>query len=122
MSCPNCKAFQHLCKSACCGYVPIDLNVWEHNQHNIQTPPKEILSVGPETILPITPSGNCPFLAKDLSCAIYNDRPEVCQLFGNESHINLTCSYQKANGEPRSFHERKRLNKKQNSIIKKRLT
>lgn len=120
MSCPNCKDFQHLCKSGCCGYVPIDKVVWERNQSNVQTLVKEVMEMGDGAVLPLTYSGKCPFLTAELACAIYDERPEVCRLFGNETHINLTCSYQKADGSARSFHERKRLDKKQNSIVKKR--
>ena len=103
MSCQNCKSFQHLCKSECCSLVPIDKALWEKNQDKVQQKPSEILEMGHNVIVPITPNMKCPFLSPDLSCAIYDDRPEVCKLFGNESHINLTCAYQRANGDARSF-------------------
>lgn len=118
MSCPNCKAFHHLCKSGCCGYVPIDKNLWERSQGKIQTAPKEIIDMG-DAVLPMTDTGKCPFLNAELGCSIYDERPEVCRLFGNETHLNLTCSYQRATGEARGFHERKKLDKKQAESMKK---
>ena len=120
MSCPNCIKFQHLCKSGCCGYVPIDKDLWERSQEKVQTVPEKVMDFD-GAVLPFTKTGKCPFLTPELSCAIYDERPEVCRLFGNETHINLTCTYQKANGEARSFHERKKIEKKQDAIMKNRL-
>jgi len=118
MSCPNCKDFHHLCKGGCCGPVPIDKDIWERNQDKIQTTPIEVMEFD-GAVLPLTDSQKCPFLNAELGCSIYAERPEVCRLFGNETHINLTCSYQKADGSARSFHERKKLQKKQDEALEK---
>ena len=40
-------------------------------------------------------------------CKIYNERPEVCKRFGDESHPALCCPYQDKNGRVRSRAERR---------------
>lgn len=62
--------------------------------------------------------GICPFLGLDDRCTIYDDRPEVCRLFGNERHIFMTCSYQTSNGRIRDRAERRRIEKEQSEARK----
>jgi Fe-S-cluster containining protein len=94
--------------------VPIPLVIWGKNQHNINRQPietKKIYCTNKETkvkqtcILPITKDYLCPFLKDDLSCAIYNDRPDVCRKYGDESHPMLCCPMQHADGTERSEEE-----------------
>lgn len=60
-------------------------------------------------IQPITKDMMCPFLNKDYTCNIYEDRPGVCRDFGNETHRDLTCSYQDKEGNERSRQESRKL-------------
>lgn len=71
------------------------------------------MDLGDGNVLLVTDQTTCVFLQADLKCAIYEDRPEVCEKFGNEEHLNLTCRFQRKNGEPRSYFERQRLDKLQ---------
>jgi Fe-S-cluster containining protein len=106
----ECKKYHSCCQARCCGIVPIPVGTWQKNQHNIQQEVKEkhkVYATGQDNvkqtcILPITSDALCPFLKKDLSCAIYKDRPKVCQQFGDESHWALRCPMQHKDGTPRS--------------------
>ena len=66
---------------------------------------KGISSKEGEVVLPFTKDLSCPFLKEDLSCAIYEDRPNICRKFGDETHILMSCPVQKHDGEPRSIEE-----------------
>ena len=122
----ECKKYHGECGARCCGIVPIPLSTWQKNQHNIQRTVKEKHKVlaGPrdgdqrKCILPITEDYLCPFLKKDLSCAIYHDRPEICRKFGDESHLMLCCPIQKSDGTPRTEEERSALENKCTDFIR----
>lgn len=113
----ECKKYHGECKAKCCGIVPIPMSVWQRNQHNIQREVKEkhkVMAgqngeVAKRSILPVTEDYYCPFLKKDLSCGIYNDRPDICKKFGDESHLLLKCPMQKADGTARTEEERTKL-------------
>lgn len=106
----ECKKYHPCCKARCCGIVPIPVGTWQKNQHNIQKEVKETHKVyvtdqeneQHTAILPLTEDGLCPFLTEELKCAIYKDRPKVCQQFGDESHWALRCPMQYKDGTPRS--------------------
>lgn len=106
----ECKKYHCKCEARCCGIVPIEAPIWSRNQHHIKRKPTETHKVYATTaegnrysaILPVTEDGYCPFLGEDLSCAIYEDRPDVCKRFGDESHWALKCPMQHADGSPRS--------------------
>jgi RNA ligase (TIGR02306 family) len=70
-----------------------------------------------------TEGNSCPYLGLDFKCSIYEDRPEVCRLYGNEQDINLTCQYQDKNGRMRSRQEKRiiesKIKKFMDSWIKK---
>ena len=68
--------------------------------------PKTMISGGPGAK---TVYGCCPFLGLDNSCSIYEDRPEVCRIFGSEVDAFMTCSYQAADGRVRARPERRRI-------------
>ena len=107
----ECKKYHNVCKAKCCGVVPIPRVLWQKKQHAIQRQPKEIIkgiatnkedpSITESIIIPITEDYYCSFLKKDLSCAIYEDRPEVCRKYGDETHPMLCCPMQHKDGEKR---------------------
>lgn len=106
----ECEKYHCKCKAHCCGIVPIPVPIWQRNQHHIQCEVKEAHkvyvtdqeNVRHTAILPITEDRLCPFLRPDLKCAIYKDRPKVCQQFGDESHWALKCPMQHKDGTPRA--------------------
>lgn len=107
----ECKKYHSQCQARCCGIVPIQASIWQKNQHKIHRQPKETHKVyvtmpnerKVTAILPITDDGLCPFLKKDLQCSIYEDRPDVCKKFGDETHWALRCPMQHSDGTPRTM-------------------
>ncbi|KKM85292.1 hypothetical protein LCGC14_1290630 [marine sediment metagenome] len=102
----ECKKYHGTCKGMCCGVVPLPRILWQNKQHAIQRPVKSLIKGtaghGPRNIvIPITEDHYCPFLKKDLSCAIYEDRPEICRKYGDESHELMCCPMQHKDGTPR---------------------
>lgn len=117
MSCPNCKDFHHLCKAACCGVVPIPEETWKNYGYKAQRNFSKLIPFADGQMIPVTKDNICPFLSKDLKCAIYDQRPEVCQLYGNATELLLTCALQNPDGSARSFFQRQRILKKQNQRV-----
>jgi len=114
----NCKIFHDKCNATCCKCVPIQKEIYERNQHNIiETPEKimEFIGIDPledkkvSLVLPITKTGYCPFLRKDLLCNIQHDKPSVCEKYGNEKLPCLRCPYQDKNGRKRSRQEKRKI-------------
>lgn len=119
MACPNCSQFHHLCKAGCCGVFPMDKALLEAHRDKIQIPITEEMDMGDEQVIAMTKNAQCAFLKSDYSCAIYDHRPEVCKLFGNEEHLNLTCSFQTKDGIARSYFSRSRIQKDQTKRVNK---
>jgi Fe-S-cluster containining protein len=122
----ECKKYHCKCEAKCCGIVPIPASIWQKNQHNIQrlVISKQRVMAGQNnqvarlSILPITEDFYCPFLKQDLSCAIYNDRSEICRKFGDESHLMLCCPVQKADGTPRTAEEASQMDEQVDAYLR----
>ena len=63
--------------------------------------------VAPWAIDERTGSGVCPFLGLDDRCSVYDDRPDICRVFGDESSSVASCAYQDKDGRARSRQERR---------------
>lgn len=127
----DCKACHAQCKAACCGMCPMPLDLFERNKDKIVQHPQKVqlwqspdvkgdlsmpslqemkdVSNNIDMVLPITKNMKCCFLNEDYSCNIYEDRPNICRKFGDESHIYMTCCYQSKDGRIRSRQERRSL-------------
>lgn len=106
-----CKCDISKCKARCCYNVYIPSSSYFHNISKVVTPPYYIVNRdgmpieqtfamnSDELILPVTDlSGKqmqkCPFLTKDNRCAIQDDKPELCKVFGHpEKFVMLGCRY-----------------------------
>ena len=108
----ECKKYHCKCKADCCGVVPIPRETWDRNQHLLQQKvehltelkaKRKVLGIQIEemVVIPITKNFHCPFLKPDLSCAIYEERPDVCRKYGDDSHEMLMCPMQDKDGNPR---------------------
>jgi Fe-S-cluster containining protein len=102
----NCNKCLDKCKAVCCGIIPFDRKFIAKNKP-LRKVVKEI-DMGEEVILE-TEGLRCPYLSEQFTCTIYNKRPEVCKLYGNETQINLTCQYQDKDGRIRSRQERRNI-------------
>lgn len=114
----DCKSMHDKCKAMCCGVFPVPKDIYERNQKNIVTYPHEVID-NHDTIIPLTKGGNCCFLNEDLSCNIYNDRPELCRRFGDESHPLLCCPYLDKSGKKRCRQSKRRVERETTTIINK---
>ncbi len=104
----NCLNCHSKCQAACCTLVPLDPKLIKRNEKRIQSKIIKFINFC-DSVVPITESGKCPFLTKDLKCAIYKWRPPICRLFGTEIDGRLTCFFQDRNGRIRPDHETKKL-------------
>lgn len=112
----DCLPILSTCKALCCRVVPLEKEIWERNQNKIKIEVKEIhegtaIVEGEkmDIVLPLTESGQCPFLNDKNQCGIYEDRPSVCRKYGNETHKCLRCPFQDKNGRLRSRQERRKI-------------
>ena len=93
----------------CCIIVPIPKHVFSKHRDRCQVEPEKINDLGSE-VVPDTEDHLCVFLDRETKqCTIYDDRPEMCRLFGTEDSPDLVCSYVHPSGKPRSRPDRRRL-------------
>jgi len=117
----ECKKHHAESKARCCGIVPFKVRLWKAKQHLLQRNVKNVIegsSNEGKVIIPITEDHSCPFLKKDLACAIYEDRPKLCKKYGDDSHILMSCPMQKADSTPRTTKEKKDLQRDQHTNMK----
>lgn len=116
----DCKSIHHRCKAGCCGVFPIPSDIFNRNKEKMVRTPEELLE-SKDFVIPVTADNFCVFLNQDLSCNIYDDRPDICREFGNESHPALCCPYLDKEGRKRSGRDRRRVEtnmlKKTNDIM-----
>jgi len=70
--------------------VPFRPEIWESVKHKAQRP-YELTDFMAGTVLPLTEDATCVFLTSEKRCAVYEQRPPVCHLFGTIPE--LPCSY-----------------------------
>jgi Fe-S-cluster containining protein len=104
----DCKKQHPKCKAICCGCIAFDKALWERNQNKVVREPVKVLSSSDDTqVFPITKDMICSFLREDFYCNIYDERPDVCREYGNESSLDMSCPYLKKDGTPRSRQHRR---------------
>lgn len=86
------------CHAACCHNIVFERNELERFKDKIVNPIINTEVIGPHgAVLAQTDydfmHNKCPFLRHDCKCNIYDDRPEVCRLFGEIPQ--LYCEYRK---------------------------
>lgn len=86
---PNWSIFCLDC-AECCSCVPFKRKDWQRLKSRVQQPCVETNYIG-NTILPLTNDAHCVFLTNEKRCAVYEQRPTVCRLFGTIPE--LPCSY-----------------------------
>jgi len=99
-------------RGCCCGVFSMDLKFIEKHREKFQVKPtKEIKSDNLVAVL--CSDFLCVFLnRKSRLCAIYDDRPEVCKLYGKSKKFKeLLCPYFKPNGKPWSEAKIKQIEK-----------
>lgn len=103
-----------VCHADCCGIVPINSMLFESLKGHVVVAPTKLVSIR-DFVIPICDDVQCPFLKrKTLSCAIYDQRPVVCQHYGN---ADLPCPYYDETGNLRTRADRRRQMSQINSQI-----
>jgi len=124
----DCSRFIKDCHASCCGNFPIEKIFYEKNLDKIITQPIKIEeyyepdpfdNIKKYFVLPLTESNKCCFVRSDYSCAIYDERPEVCKLYGGESRPYLFCHWQDRNGKKRSRQARRLLHRSSKKFYSK---
>ena len=113
----NCSRCLSKCEAYCCGPVPMTPAFIE--AHKVVRPIIKLIQLGDNLVIPETEDLRCPFLSADFKCTVYDDRPEVCKTFGDESAMLMTCPYQAADGRVRSRQERRSLERQTGKEIKR---
>ena len=105
----NCGDRVQTCKAECCGPVPFPKKLYKRLRskalRKVEKVKELYQKMGPSLevmVVPFTFDLTCPFLGKDYQCVVYEDRPEICRIFGKESlDPKLRCPCFKENGEAR---------------------
>jgi len=118
MSCFDCKKMHPKCKAHCCGIVPIPKEIYNSNKDKIVRPPHELIEDA-DCYIPLTADALCVFLDGDLNCNIYENRPDVCRKFGDESHPMLFCPVLDKNGRERSRQNRRAVERQTSKYLSK---
>jgi Fe-S-cluster containining protein len=87
------------CESSCCGLFPLPAKLFNRHQHKAQKPYRIVETA--DHIIPLTEDGWCIFLNDKKRCVIYNDRPNICRMYGEIPNPRLQCS--RMRGEPDDF-------------------
>ena len=107
MNCENCHA---KCKAECCGIVPLPRETVA--KFSFVREPVNRQDIG-DVVFATDKDNYCCYLGEDLKCTIYNDRPEVCRKYGDESYLLMTCKWQGFDGRIRDRAERRRIQAEQ---------
>ncbi len=105
----DCEQCKKKCKSICCGYVPIGNPIIA--KHPIGKPYRKVpFHIVDDMTMVVGLDDMCAYLENG-TCSIYEDRPDVCRKFGDESANGLVCPYQDKNGRIRSRQERRAIDR-----------
>lgn len=108
-----------VCKADCCGVVPFFKDFYLDNIDKLQCKVVELVPFGSDEVYPGTEDLQCCFMVRDSSdksklfgCAVYEDRPEVCRLYGTGARDDLLCPHLKPSGNLRSPASKKQVLRK----------
>ena len=118
----KCQALNQngLCKADCCGPTPMSRDFIVEHYLSIPVELKYTLSAIPQSdyVLPMVDDDRCLFLDRTTcSCKIYDDRPEICRKFGDETHLMLSCPHMDAAGEDRNRQQRRKLQRNRDKAM-----
>ena len=85
------RDWTNFCKScgACCGVFPIDKAIFLRNLDKLQRAYGELVQAE-NCVVPVTEDGFCVFLTAEKRCSIYEERPDVCRLYGEIPALQCT--------------------------------
>lgn len=120
--CENCphKLNPSQNKHFCCGIIPFPTKFLEEHKKDFKSS-GELQENGEQGVI-ITPDFLCVFFDRvKHNCAIYEDRPAVCRLYGIDEE-RLPCPYFRRSGNPRTEASKKITLRKITEIVDKATT
>ncbi len=116
----NCFECHNKCKAECCSdLTPLPKGLIDKHQEKVVNCSIEKKEVYNESVINTTGNGRCIFLREDMRCNIYDDRPELCRKFGDETHPMLFCSWQSKEGRVRSRQEKRKIERQAKDWVNK---
>ena len=104
-------------RGCCCGIFPFDKKVIEKHRDKFQIVPEKEVDMG-DRVAFITNDLLCVFLNRQTKlCMIYNDRPDVCKMFGVVENKELQCVYFRRSGNKRSDASKRQVEKHIDKMI-----
>ena len=108
---PNC--------GECCGPLGFDRDWLEKHKDKAQREIKEILEWKNGRVIALSNDESnplaCCFLKPDKTCAVYEDRPQLCREFGLS--VRFPCAYVKPDGKPRTPGKTKQLQREMRHAV-----
>lgn len=107
-------------RCGCCGIMIFDKSFLEKFKDKIQGKPMKIIEKG-DSATYLYDDCRCPFLDRTaLRCAIYEDRPEICRIYGTgkPNDPRILCPFFKPNGNAWSEAKRKQLERIRDRMVK----
>jgi Fe-S-cluster containining protein len=97
----------------CCGPVLIPKTVYEKYKDTL--PLHKSVEAFEDDVIIVTENASCVFLSEDKKCKIYDERPEVCKIYGNSETAwkipSLMCPFFRPDGSPRNRAERRQVDR-----------
>ena len=98
----------------CCGPVPIKKETYEKNIAKAQT--HVLTDLGTHVLALQGVTAKCAFLTDEMKCAIYEERPAVCRIFGQTDA--LPCPFLTKEGCLRNRKSRRKVEKLEDKRLK----
>lgn len=114
----QCDNYLDKCHGKCCGVFPFDINFFNKWKHMAEV--NYTLHLFGKLVVAATSDNTCVFL-KNNKCSVYDDRPELCRLFGKSNDEILQCPYQNCDGIQRTRQERRNIERSLSKLIKKKV-
>ena len=103
----------------CCGLIPFDRELLLGKQIHQQREFYKLVELGKNEVLPMTKDHLCVFLTEQKTCAIYDERPDVCRKYGIDPE--MPCPYINEKGRARSPAKARRAQRQIDSRVDSRI-
>lgn len=96
------KCRLHKCRAACCMNIILPIGFLEIHEDKIvnkvigSMPAPSHSELGAGVFVTTSHeliNNKCPFLRGDYKCNVYEQRPQICRIFGVEDHPLMKCQY-----------------------------
>jgi len=113
----NCEKCLDKPPCGCCGFMIFEKKFVEKFKDKIEPNFKELAEKGNQVCY-LYDDYRCPFLDRKIfKCKIYENRPNICKIFGTGIDPRILCPYYKPNGSLWSDAKRKQLERIRNKMV-----